>query len=126
MSARSTLRAAHWSPFSTPFSYTKGCRVLSAYFAGNKHHYRAVWVVVGGAGAPGANWGLCTSSCPQVHSPPAWYSPLVGTSRKDTHLMTKTKSTHRLTAQRKLALYLATRAPDAPVGELLREYGLHL
>ena len=40
--------------------------------------------------------------------------------------MTKTKSTHRLTAQRKLALYLATRAPDAPVGEILREYGLHL
>ena len=40
--------------------------------------------------------------------------------------MTKTKSTQRLTAQRKLALYLATRAPDAPVGEILREYGLHL
>jgi hypothetical protein len=40
--------------------------------------------------------------------------------------MTKTKSPHRLTAQRKLALYLATRPPDAPVGELLREYGLHL
>ena len=40
--------------------------------------------------------------------------------------MTKTKSTQRLTAQRMLALYLATRAPDAPVGELLREYGLHL
>ena len=40
--------------------------------------------------------------------------------------MTKTKSTHRLTAQRKLELYLATRAPDAPVGEILREYGLHL
>ena len=40
--------------------------------------------------------------------------------------MTKTKSTHRLTAQRKLELYRTTRAPDAPVGELLREYGLHL
>lgn len=40
--------------------------------------------------------------------------------------MTKTKSTQRLTAQRKLELYLATRAPDAPVGEILREYGLHL
>ena len=40
--------------------------------------------------------------------------------------MTKTKSTQRLTAQRKLALYRATRAPDAPVGEILREYGLHL
>jgi len=40
--------------------------------------------------------------------------------------MTKTKSTQRLTAQRKLELYRATRAPDAPVGEILREYGLHL
>lgn len=40
--------------------------------------------------------------------------------------MTKTKSTQRLTAQRKLELYLATRAPEAPVGEILREYGLHL
>lgn len=40
--------------------------------------------------------------------------------------MTKTKSTYRLTAQRKLELYRATRAPDAPVGEILREYGLHL
>jgi hypothetical protein len=40
--------------------------------------------------------------------------------------MTKSKSTRRLTAQRKLELYLATRAPDAPVGEILREYGLHL
>ena len=40
--------------------------------------------------------------------------------------MTKSKSTQRLTAQRKLELYLATRAPDAPVGEILRAYGLHL
>jgi hypothetical protein len=40
--------------------------------------------------------------------------------------MTKSKSTQRLTAQRKLELYLATRVPDAPVGEILREYGLHL
>jgi len=32
----------------------------------------------------------------------------------------------RLTAQRKLELYLATRAPEAPVGELLRQYGVHL
>lgn len=43
--------------------------------------------------------------------------------------MTKTKSTAstpRLTAQRKLELYLATRAPDAPIGELLREAGVHL
>jgi hypothetical protein len=32
----------------------------------------------------------------------------------------------RLTAQRKLELYLATRLPEAPVGELLRQYGVHL
>ena len=41
--------------------------------------------------------------------------------------MTKVKSTTpRLTAQRKLELYRATRAPEAPVGELLRQAGVHL
>lgn len=41
--------------------------------------------------------------------------------------MTKAKSTTpRLTAQRKLELFLATRAPEAPVGELLRQAGVHL
>ena len=40
--------------------------------------------------------------------------------------MTQTKSAPRLTAQRKLELYRATRAPEAPVGELLRQYGVHL
>lgn len=41
--------------------------------------------------------------------------------------MTKAKSTTpRLTAQRKLELYLATRAPEAPMGELLRQAGVHL
>jgi hypothetical protein len=40
--------------------------------------------------------------------------------------MTKAKPTQRLTAQRKLELYLATRAPEAPVGEILRHYGVHL
>lgn len=41
--------------------------------------------------------------------------------------MTKTKSTTpRLTAQRKLDLYLATRVPTAPIGELLRQAGIHL
>jgi len=39
--------------------------------------------------------------------------------------MTKAKSAQRVTPQRKLELYLATRAPDAPVGEILRECGLH-
>lgn len=38
----------------------------------------------------------------------------------------KVKPTQRLTAQRKLELYLATRSPEAPVGEILRQYGLHL
>jgi hypothetical protein len=31
-----------------------------------------------------------------------------------------------LTAARKLELYLATRSPEAPVGETLRQYGAHL
>ena len=39
---------------------------------------------------------------------------------------TKVKPAQRLTAQRKLELYLATRSPEAPVGEILRQYGLHL
>ena len=38
----------------------------------------------------------------------------------------KVKPAQRLTAQRKLELYLATRSPDAPVGEILRQYSLHL
>jgi len=42
-------------------------------------------------------------------------------------MTTKVKSSgQRLTAQRKLELYLATRSADAPVGEILRQYGLHL
>ena len=41
-------------------------------------------------------------------------------------MTTKSKPTQRLTAQRMLGLYLATRALDAPVGEILRGYGLHL
>jgi hypothetical protein len=40
--------------------------------------------------------------------------------------MSKAKAFQRLTAQRKLELYLATRAPEAPVGEILRQYGVHL
>jgi transposase-like protein len=41
--------------------------------------------------------------------------------------MPKAKSTTpRLTAQRKLELYRATRAPEAPIGELLRQAGVHL
>ena len=41
--------------------------------------------------------------------------------------MTKSKSTTpRLTALRKLELYRATRAPEVPIGELLRQAGVHL
>ena len=40
--------------------------------------------------------------------------------------MSKTESRRRLTAARKFELYLATRAPNAPLGELLRQYGVHL
>jgi len=40
--------------------------------------------------------------------------------------MTQAKPAQRLTAQRKLELYHATRVPEAPVGEILRQYGVHL
>ena len=40
--------------------------------------------------------------------------------------MPKTERRPRLTAARKLELYLATRTPEAPVGEILRQYGAHL
>ena len=40
--------------------------------------------------------------------------------------MSKTESRLRLTAARKFELYLATRGTAAPVGELLRQYGVQL
>jgi hypothetical protein len=40
--------------------------------------------------------------------------------------MSKTERRPRLTAVRKLELYLATRSVDAPLGEILRQYGVHL
>lgn len=40
--------------------------------------------------------------------------------------MPKPERRPRLTAARKLELYLATRAPEAPIGEILRQYGAHL
>jgi len=40
--------------------------------------------------------------------------------------MLKSERRRRLTAARKLELYLATRSVDAPLGEILREYGVHL
>jgi hypothetical protein len=40
--------------------------------------------------------------------------------------MSKSESRPRLTAARKLELYLATRSPAVPVGEILRQYGVHL
>jgi len=32
----------------------------------------------------------------------------------------------RLTAQKKFELYLETRTPEAPIGEIIRRYGVHL
>ena len=40
--------------------------------------------------------------------------------------MTKSERRARLTAARKFELYLATRSPEAPLGEILRQYGAHL
>lgn len=40
--------------------------------------------------------------------------------------MSKAESRPRLTAARKFELYLATRPATAPLGELLRHYGVHL
>jgi transposase-like protein len=40
--------------------------------------------------------------------------------------MPKIERRPRLTAARKLELYLLTRTPDAPVGEILRQFGAHL
>ena len=37
-----------------------------------------------------------------------------------------TERRKRLTAKTKYNIFLMTRAKDAPVGEILREYGLHL
>jgi hypothetical protein len=46
--------------------------------------------------------------------------------RKGNPPMSKTERRPRLTAARKFELYLATRSPDAPLGEILRQYGVHL
>jgi hypothetical protein len=40
--------------------------------------------------------------------------------------VSKTERRPRLTAARKFELYLATRSADAPLGEILRQYGVHL
>ena len=40
--------------------------------------------------------------------------------------MSKTERRPRLTAARKFELYLATRTDNAPLGEILRQYGVHL
>jgi hypothetical protein len=58
--------------------------------------------------------------------PGGWATPLWLRIAEDTRMTAKVKPTQRLTAQRKLELYQATRAPEAPVGEILRQYGLHL
>lgn len=43
-----------------------------------------------------------------------------------TNSSSNAKRAPRLTAQRKLELYLATRPAEAPMGELVRQYGVHL
>jgi hypothetical protein len=40
--------------------------------------------------------------------------------------MSKAESCPRLTAARKFELYLATRLANAPLGEILRQYGVHV
>lgn len=40
--------------------------------------------------------------------------------------MAETKPSQRLTAERKFRIFLETRKEDAPVGEILRKYGLTL
>jgi hypothetical protein len=40
--------------------------------------------------------------------------------------MTVADRNKRLTAKRKFEVYLATREKDAPIGEILRKYGMHL
>lgn len=40
--------------------------------------------------------------------------------------MAADKKRKRLTAKKKFEIYVKTRDEDAPVGEILREYGLHL
>jgi hypothetical protein len=40
--------------------------------------------------------------------------------------MAKSERRARLTAARKFELYLATRSPESPIGEILRQYGIHL
>ncbi len=40
--------------------------------------------------------------------------------------MTETQHPKRLTAQRKFQVYLETRPPNAPIGEIIRRHGVHL
>lgn len=40
--------------------------------------------------------------------------------------MTDNQRPKRLTAQKKFELYLETRAPEGPIGEIIRRYGVHL
>jgi len=48
------------------------------------------------------------------------------TRQKGVLPMTETRRPQRLTAQKKFKLYLETRAPDAPIGEIIRRHGIHL
>lgn len=40
--------------------------------------------------------------------------------------MTETRRPQKLTAQKKFKLYLETRAPDAPIGEIIQRHGIYL
>jgi len=69
-----------------------------------------------------AHFQLSTSPQPGGRAPLPWLR-----IAEDTIMTTtKVKPAQRLTARRQLELYLATRPAEAPVGEILRQYSLHL
>jgi hypothetical protein len=52
---------------------------------------------------------------------------MITPTRKEDHMSDENQERpKRLTAQRKFQIYLETRAPDAPVGEIIRRNGLML
>ena len=54
-------------------------------------------------------------------------SGMITPTRKEDHMSDENmERPKRLTAQRKFQIYLETRAPDAPVGEIIRRNGLML
>jgi len=65
-----------------------------------------------------------TSEPPRLTQPAP--PTLKGLTMSKPNSSSNAKRALRLTAQRKLELYLATRPAEAPLGELVREYGVHL